>query len=72
MIKASTQHQLKRLYGKLKGLVPEARVAFLEGVLYGLDKSDLALQEVNEIYEIYHMSANPMRAIEQYIFGDEG
>lgn len=67
VIKSSVQSSLKRLYGRLYNMDPEAREAFIEGMLFAIDAPDLLQEEVNNIYEIYHTSEDPMAAIKQYL-----
>lgn len=67
VIKASSQSGLKKLYGRLYAIDPDAREAFLEGLLFGLDTSDLNEDDVNNIYDIYHTYEDPMKAIKQYV-----
>ena len=69
VIKSSAQTSLKRLYGRLYNMDPKSREAFIEGLMFAIDVPDLLDEDINNVYEIYHTSKDPIYDIKQYIQG---
>ena len=68
VIKSSIQTGIKKLYGRLYAMDSDAREAFLEGLLFGLNTSDLSVDDVNNIYDIYHAYEDTMKVIKQHVY----